>query len=88
MAQKLSLATLADLPAGVDRPSYARSDLRAGIVHIGVGNFHRAHQAVYLDRLFEQGLDHDWAIVGAGVKPFDAAKREALAGQDWLTTVI
>ncbi len=88
MAHKLSLASLVDLPAGVDRPSYARSDLSAGIVHIGVGNFHRAHQAVYLDRLFEMGLDHDWAIVGAGVKSFDAAKRAALQTQDWLTTVV
>lgn len=88
MAQTLSLATLDQLPDAIDRPSYARSDLTAGIIHIGVGNFHRAHQAVYLDRLFEAGHDHDWAIVGAGIKPFDATKRAQLAGQDWLTTVV
>lgn len=88
MAPKLSRATLAELPAEVEVPGYARSDLSAGIVHIGVGNFHRAHQAVYLDRLFEMGLDHDWAIVGAGVKSFDAEKRLALEAQDWLTTVV
>jgi mannitol 2-dehydrogenase len=88
MAQKLALANLSDLPEKVSVPSYARADLSAGIVHIGVGNFHRAHQAVYLDRLFEMGRDHDWAIVGAGIKSFDVEKRAALKAQDWLTTVV
>ncbi len=41
--------------------------LTPGILHFGVGNFHRSHQAVYLDDLFNAGLDHDWALVGAGV---------------------
>ena len=66
----------------------ARSDLSAGIVHFGVGNFHRAHQAVYLDDLFNAGRDHDWAIVGAGVRDADVAVREKLKEQDWLTTVV
>ncbi|TKT82697.1 mannitol dehydrogenase family protein [Aquamicrobium sp. LC103] len=85
---KLSLKNLADLPGRVARPSYDRSALTPGIVHFGIGNFHRAHQAVYLDELFEAGLDRDWAIVGAGVLPSDAAGREKLAAQDWLTTVV
>ncbi len=55
MSVKLSLAALANLPARVAAPKYRRSDLKAGIVHIGVGNFHRAHQAVYLDDLFNAG---------------------------------
>lgn len=88
MATKLSLATLSSLPATVAKPSYARGDLSSGIVHIGVGNFHRAHQAMYLHRLFESGRDHDWAIIGAGVKPYDAAMRSRLEAQDWLTTVV
>jgi len=88
MTRTLSLATLSDLPDTVATPLYRRDDLSAGIVHIGVGNFHRAHQAVYLDRLFNLGRDHDWAIVGAGVKSFDAEKRAALIDQDWLTTVV
>ncbi|CTQ34623.1 Mannitol 2-dehydrogenase [Jannaschia rubra] len=88
MALHLSLATLDDLPPEVARPGYDRADLSPGILHIGVGNFHRAHMAVYLDRLFSMGADHDWAIVGAGVRPFDAARREVLAAQDWLTTVV
>ena len=88
MNVKLSAAALAHLPAGVAAPKYKRSDLRAGIVHIGVGNFHRAHQAVYLDDLFNAGRDHDWAIVGAGVRDADVAIREKLNEQDWLTTVV
>ena len=58
----------------------ATEPAKAGIVHFGVGNFHRAHQAVYLDDLFNAGRDHDWAIVGAGVPPDDAKMRDALAG--------
>ncbi|QDY71112.1 mannitol dehydrogenase family protein [Qingshengfaniella alkalisoli] len=88
MPTKLSLSTLDDLSDKVARPNYAREDLSAGIVHIGVGNFHRAHQAVYLDRLFSTGCDHDWAIIGAGIMPGDAAMRERLAAQDYLTTVV
>ena len=88
MSVKLSAAALARLPAGVAAPKYQRSDLSAGIVHIGVGNFHRAHQAVYLDDLFNAGRDHDWAIVGAGVRDADVTIREKLKEQDWLTTVV
>jgi mannitol 2-dehydrogenase len=88
MAFKLNKDTLNSLPDGVSVPSYDRSGLSAGIIHIGVGNFHRAHQAYYLDRLFETGADHDWAIIGAGIKPFDAAMRDKLKAQDWLNTVV
>lgn len=85
---KLSNATLRDLPKPVRVPTYDRAALSPGIVHIGVGNFHRAHQAWYLHRLFEMGRDHDWAIIGAGVRPFDAAQRDRLLAQDCLTTLI
>jgi len=88
MVRSLSLANLASVPETVARPRYARESLRAGILHIGVGNFHRAHQAVYLDDLFNAGKDHDWAILGAGVRQGDAAMRRALEPQDWLTTVV
>ena len=60
----------------------------AGILHFGVGNFHRAHLQVYLDRLINAGRDRDWAIVGAGVTPYDVKMRDALGGQDWLSTVV
>lgn len=88
MTVKLSAANLASLPAKVARPKYDRSALRAGIMHFGVGNFHRAHQAAYLDDLFGLGLGHDWALVGAGVFEGEKAGREKLAEQDWLTTVV
>src|SRR5687768_15039298 len=76
------------LPAGVAAPGYDAAKLRAGIVHIGVGNFHRAHQAVYLDDLFTQGRGHDFGIVGAGIREADRAMRAALAKQEWLSTVV
>jgi mannitol 2-dehydrogenase len=82
----LSNATLDQL--SVERPRYDRSTLTPGIVHIGVGNFHRAHQAWYLHRLMQSGQAHDWAIIGAGVRPYDAAMREKLLAQDCLTTLI
>ncbi len=85
---KLSNANLGKLPEGVLVPIYDRSQLTPGIVHIGLGNFHRGHQAWYLHRLMQQGLAHDWAIVGAGVRPFDEAQRRKMVAQDYLTTLI
>lgn len=85
---KLCNDTLKDLPEGVLRPTYDRSALTPGIVHIGLGNFHRGHQAWYLHRLMEQGLAHDWAIIGAGVRAGDEAQRKRLAAQDYMTTLI
>lgn len=61
MSQKLSLSALPSFQDDVTVPSYSREDLSAGIVHIGIGNFHRAHMAVYLDKLFSTGVGHDWA---------------------------
>lgn len=85
---KLSNATLSELPEDIARPRYDRSRLTPGIVHIGLGNFHRAHQAWYLHRLMQEGRALDWAILGAGVRPYDAAMREKLLTQDCLTTLI
>lgn len=69
-------------------PAYDRSRLSPGIVHIGLGNFHRAHMAVYLDDLFALGEGMDWAIIGAGVRAPDARMRDALMAQDCLSSVI
>ena len=79
--------TQASLPAP-RLPAYDRKSLTPGIVHIGLGNFHRAHMAVYLDDLFALGESHDWAIIGAGVRAPDARMRDALKAQDCLSTVI
>lgn len=85
---KLSAAALPEIAGKAEVPSYDRSALTPGILHFGIGNFHRAHQAVYLDDLFNAGRDHDWAIVGAGVLASDAALKARLQGQDYLTTVV
>ncbi len=84
----LNLESLARLPEQVARPQYARNELSAGILHFGPGNFHKAHQAVYLDRLMNKGIDHDWSIVGASVMPGDAKLREIMLEQDLLSTVV
>ena len=88
MAKSLSLAALNSFAPGVSVPSYRRESLSPGIVHIGVGNFHRAHQAVYMDRLFNKGLSLDWSIVGTGVQPSDVKMFDALTAQDLLWTVV
>jgi mannitol 2-dehydrogenase len=72
----------------VAQPDYRPGDLRTGIVHIGVGNFHRAHQAMYLDRLLNRGEAADWAICGVGLLPGDARVRDALRGQDMRYTLV
>jgi mannitol 2-dehydrogenase len=72
----------------VAQPEYRREDLRIGIVHIGVGNFHRAHQAMYLDRLLNAGEAADWAIGGVGLLPGDTKVRDALSGQDLRYTLV
>ncbi|MBA8841693.1 mannitol-1-phosphate/altronate dehydrogenase, partial [Ochrobactrum sp. RH2CCR150] len=84
---KLSRATLQSFDK-VHKPAYDPATLKPGIVHFGIGNFHRAHQAVYLDDLFATDEGHDWALVGAGVRPSDDAMRDTLKAQDWLTTVV
>lgn len=85
---RLSESTLGALSDSIRTPRYDRTRLTPGIVHIGVGNFHRAHQAWHLHRLMDQGLCHDWAIIGAGVRPYDIEMRSKLLAQDCLTTLI
>ena len=67
-------------------PTYDRSRLKPGVVHIGVGGFHRAHQAVYLDELAQRRVSMDWGVVGVGLNSPDM--RAALAPQDFLYTVV
>lgn len=85
---QLSNTTLNTLPKAVKGLTYDRTALKPGIVHIGLGNFQRAHQAWYLQQLFELGLDHDWAVIGAGIRPYDAIQREKFLKQDFLSTLI
>ena len=85
---RLSNATVSRLDSRIRRPGYDRERLRARTVHIGVGGFHRAHQAVYLDELLERGAVSEWGECGMGVLPHDAAMRDALREQDYLYTVL
>lgn len=80
-----NLTAIAD--RGVTVPAYDRSAVRPGIVHFGVGGFHRAHLAMVVDDLITAGVAGDWGIVGAGVLPHDMGMRDALAGQDHLYTL-
>ncbi|MBO0902026.1 mannitol dehydrogenase family protein [Jiella sonneratiae] len=81
--RRLSLQTLDALPATAARPAYDPRRVTPGIVHLGVGAFHRAHQAVYLDDLLAG--DPQWGIVGASLRRADM--RDALQPQDDLFTV-
>lgn len=83
----LNEATLSELDPSVATPTYDRSVVTTGIVHFGVGNFHRAHQAMYLDQILARG-DSGWAICGVGVLPGDRAMRDALRAQDNLYTLV
>jgi mannitol 2-dehydrogenase len=69
-------------------PDYDRSRVRTGIVHFGVGGFHRAHEAMYVDRLMNRGGGLDWGICGVGVMPFDLRMRDAMVAQDCLYTLV
>ncbi|OBE98232.1 mannitol dehydrogenase [Mycolicibacterium elephantis] len=83
---KLNNSTLTEL--SVDKPSYRRDEISVGIVHFGVGGFHRAHQAAYVDRLMEMGVAKDWGICGVGVMPADRKMAEVMAEQDGLYTLL
>ncbi|MGO2051918.1 mannitol dehydrogenase family protein [Glutamicibacter sp. 287] len=85
---KLSNQTLAEIPPEVQVPAYDRSKVSAGIVHFGVGGFHRAHQAMYLDRLMNEGRALDWGICGMGIMPSDTRMRDTLSDSDGLYTLV
>ncbi|MDR2380482.1 MAG: mannitol dehydrogenase family protein [Bifidobacteriaceae bacterium] len=88
MTIQLNQANIHLLPAALPAPTYERTAVQAGIVHFGVGGFHRAHQAFYLDQLMEQGLAMDFGIVGVGLLPGDKALGRALKAQDCLYTLV
>ncbi len=76
---------LTSLSENVSVPAYDRTALTPAIVHVGVGGFHRAHQAVYLDDLARLG-DSDWGEIGIGLR--SPAMRDAIVPQDCLFTVV
>jgi mannitol 2-dehydrogenase len=82
----LSDATLELHSQRVDVPTYDRSALQRGVVHIGAGNFHRAHQAVYFDDLARSGISDRWGVTGVSLNSSNA--KELLSAQDGLYTVV
>lgn len=74
---ELNAATLSQLPSRVATPAYDRSRLKRGIAHFGVGNFHRAHQAFYIDRCLALPGQEDWGIVGIGLSGGERGRRKA-----------
>jgi fructuronate reductase len=78
---RLCEKSLSQLPATVAKPAYDRSKVVGSIVHLGIGAFHRAHQAMFTDAVLASG-DPAWGIVGAGV--ISAEMKNALAPQDFL----
>lgn len=81
---RLSNGTLGSSKSGVQKPGYERSKVTPGIVHLGIGAFHRAHQAVVIDDVLER--DASWGIVGASLRRPDT--KEALEPQDGLYTLL
>ena len=85
---KLNAKNLPLIPREAAFPEYNRSGLKAGIVHIGIGAFHRAHQAFYTDQILRNPLNKDWAICGIGLLESDRKIIDVLTDQDGLYTVV
>lgn len=81
---RLSNTTLSKLGSGIAKPAYDRSVITPGILHLGTGAFHRAHQAVYVDDCLARG-ETDWGIVGTSLRSTET--RDALNPQDGLYTL-
>ena len=86
--RQLNARTLPYWRDRVPAPAYDRDQVVPGVVHVGVGGFHRAHQAMYQDRLMNMGLAMDWGICGVGMLPADRAMKDALDEQDGLYTLV
>src|SRR5258708_12084123 len=86
--QPLSARPLAYWRDRLPVPAYDRDLVTPGIVHFGVGGFHRAHQAMYTDRLLNEGAALDWGICGVGVMAADREMQRALDAQDGLYTLV
>ena len=85
----LNRSNLGQVRPPVRVPAYDPATLTPGIVHLGLGNFHRAHMARYTHELMERRSDlRDWGIIGAGLLPADERMRDSLAPQDGLYTLV
>lgn len=85
---ELNQKSLSSLPKAVSRPSYDRSKVKAGILHVGIGGFHRAHQAFYTDTLLENDQAAGWGICGVALLERDQRIYDTLHQQDGLYTLM
>lgn len=83
---RLSASVIDELPQAVIVPTYNRTHFKSTIIHVGPGNFHRAHQGYYLDALRHSG-DLNWGMRGVGILPGDAPLLDNLTSQDCLYTI-
>ena len=88
MTAKLNTANLSKLDPQISVPRYDRSKVGQSIMHVGVGGFHRAHQAVYTDDLLNEGGDLAWGFCGVGLLKHDARIHDVMRSQDCLYTVV
>jgi mannitol 2-dehydrogenase len=88
MTTQLKAANLSSLDPNIRVPKYDRQKVGQSIMHVGVGGFHRAHQAVYMDDLFHQGGDLQWGYCGVGLLKHDARIRDVMLSQDCLYTLV
>jgi len=86
--QPLNARTLKYWSDRLALPAYDRNLVTPGVVHFGVGGFHRSHQAMYHDRLMNEGTALDWGICGVGVMAADQLMKEVLDAQDGLYTLV
>lgn len=81
-------ANLKSFTDKVSVPSYDRSEIKEGIVHVGIGGFHRSHQAYYIDQLLNNGAGKDWGICGVSLLEHDAKIHKTLTNQEGLYTLV
>ena len=85
---RLTQQNLSQLPPDIARPTYDRSQVTTGIVHVGVGGFHRSHEAFYIDKLLQSGEAQEWGICGVGLRDADRKMANILQEQDYLYTLV
>lgn len=84
----LNEKNLEHLPSGLARPRYDRRQLATPIVHVGVGGFHRSHEAFYTDALMNGNALQAWGICGVGLREADRKIHDILKAQDFLYTLL
>ena len=88
-ASPLCRATLSALSPRIEVPAFDRDRARPGVVHLGVGGFHRAHMARYTHDFMRHGAGGSaWGIIGAGLRTADEPLLAALKAQDCLYTLV